>query len=161
MHICKVNNCDKSAERSDHGRLGLCRSHYYSYNKYGDPLIQKKARDGEWRGCKIDDCNNSYHAKGYCLKHANSILYREQNNRRNRIKRAKYGRGDRKRLLPLLIARDGATCRFCGTTSDLTVDRIFPGKYGGEYRLDNCQLLCVSCNSRKSAKWNLFAFAKI
>ena len=31
----------------------------------------------------------------------------------------------------------------------LEVDRIVPGVLGGEYTLDNCQLVCPSCNKIK------------
>jgi hypothetical protein len=51
-----------------------------------------------------------------------------------------------------LIKRDGATCRTCGTANGLTVDHVRAKINGGTNELDNLQLLCLSCNSRKAAE---------
>ena len=48
--------------------------------------------------------------------------------------------------------RDNFTCKHCGKRTNLSVDHIFPESKGGEATLDNCQTLCMSCNSRKGAK---------
>lgn len=42
-------------------------------------------------------------------------------------------------------------CNHCGTADDLTVDHIIELEDGGEpYALDNLQVLCRSCNTRKT-----------
>ncbi len=51
-----------------------------------------------------------------------------------------------------LIERDGYVCKICGATKKLTVDHIIPVTKGGKNTLENCQLLCKSCNSRKGAR---------
>lgn len=51
-----------------------------------------------------------------------------------------------------LLARDGAVCRYCGSLDDLTVDHRQPIVTGGSDELDNLQILCRSCNSRKGAR---------
>jgi len=51
-----------------------------------------------------------------------------------------------------LILRDGPKCKTCGTTQNLTVDHIVPIYYGGTNDLDNLQILCKSCNSRKGIR---------
>lgn len=47
-------------------------------------------------------------------------------------------------------------CQGCGsielTADRLSLDRVFPGRLGGRYVEGNCQLLCTSCNSRKSTR---------
>lgn len=48
-----------------------------------------------------------------------------------------------------LVIRDGGYCAKCGRTERLTVDHIVPLAKGGENDLDNMQILCKSCNSRK------------
>lgn len=48
--------------------------------------------------------------------------------------------------------RDGRACRECGSTSDLTLDHIYPYSLGGEDTLDNLRTLCRSCNSTKGAR---------
>ena len=45
--------------------------------------------------------------------------------------------------------RDGGECQECGTTEDLTIDHIIPRTKNGPTELDNLQLLCRTCNSRK------------
>lgn len=50
-----------------------------------------------------------------------------------------------------LIPREGA-CLICGSCSNLTIDHIIPLSKGGTNELDNLQILCRSCNSKKGAK---------
>lgn len=52
-------------------------------------------------------------------------------------------------LRPTLLARDGHACKVCGSTIDLCIDHIVPVSKGGGDELDNLQVLCRSCNSRK------------
>ena len=51
-----------------------------------------------------------------------------------------------------LVLRDGPHCKACGTTDNLTVDHIIPMSRGGSDDIDNLQLLCRRCNSRKGAR---------
>ena len=70
----------------------------------------------------------------------------------------KEGTKKKKELLKLVryITQEGA-CDGCGTEfqfSDLTLDRIKPGKAKGEYVLPNVQLMCGPCNNRKGANYD-------
>lgn len=56
------------------------------------------------------------------------------------------------KMLPEIAKHDGTLCRHCGATQKLTVDRIIPRSRGGTNDLDNLQLLCRACNSRKGAR---------
>jgi 5-methylcytosine-specific restriction endonuclease McrA len=52
-----------------------------------------------------------------------------------------------------VFARDGRQCRYCGSDEEpLHIDHIIPRKAGGTHDLDNLQVLCKSCNLRKSSK---------
>lgn len=57
-----------------------------------------------------------------------------------------------------LAARDGAKCRYCHATDNLHIDHINPvSKYQNRgfndvNEIDNLQLLCQSCNLKKSNK---------
>lgn len=51
-----------------------------------------------------------------------------------------------------LAKRNGEYCQWCGATSGLSVDHIIAVANGGGNELDNLQLLCRSCNSRKGAR---------
>lgn len=44
------------------------------------------------------------------------------------------------------------TCCFCGAKSRLEIDHIQPVSKGGEDKMSNYQVLCKSCNSKKSNK---------
>jgi hypothetical protein len=46
--------------------------------------------------------------------------------------------------------RDGFQCQHCNATKDLAIDHIKPLILGGSNDLDNLQILCRTCNSRKS-----------
>lgn len=48
--------------------------------------------------------------------------------------------------------RDGFRCRRCGGADDLQLDHVNPISKGGTNDPDNLQLLCASCNLRKSAR---------
>lgn len=55
------------------------------------------------------------------------------------------------RLRDIVLARDGAVCRWCGSTEDLTIDHIVPRILGGPTDPTNLQVLCRACNSSKGA----------
>ena len=48
--------------------------------------------------------------------------------------------------------RDGGKCVQCGSNEDLEYDHIIPHSKGGANTYRNIQLLCESCNRKKSAK---------
>ncbi|MDQ2727533.1 MAG: HNH endonuclease [Actinomycetota bacterium] len=52
-------------------------------------------------------------------------------------------------LRAALLQRDEHVCLRCGATDHLTGDHIIPVSRGGQTTLDNLQLLCQSCNSKK------------
>lgn len=52
-------------------------------------------------------------------------------------------------LRETIIARDGACCKRCGATEDLTIDHIFPRSIGGTHAPANLRVLCRSCNSAR------------
>ncbi len=47
--------------------------------------------------------------------------------------------------------RDGGKCRHCGATAELQFDHVIPVAMGGSSEPENLQVLCGSCNRRKSA----------
>jgi hypothetical protein len=63
-----------------------------------------------------------------------------------------YFNKHRKSAYQALVERDGEYCRHCGKTKNLTVDHILAIANGGGNELENLQLLCKSCNSRKGTK---------
>lgn len=56
----------------------------------------------------------------------------------------------RKEFLTTLKKRDGSFCRSCRSESGLTIDHEDPLILGGFSVLDNLQLLCGFCNTRKN-----------
>lgn len=53
------------------------------------------------------------------------------------------------RLTAQVFERDGKVCAACGATENLTLDHIEPLAAGGTNDLENLQVLCQPCNSRK------------
>ena len=50
----------------------------------------------------------------------------------------------------MVYARDGGSCRCCGSSSNLEYDHITPFSCGGSSDASNIQLLCFQCNRSKS-----------
>lgn len=48
------------------------------------------------------------------------------------------------------ILSEVLSCMYCGATSDLCIDHIFPPSRGGNSDLVNLTRSCVSCNSMKN-----------
>ena len=48
-----------------------------------------------------------------------------------------------------VFARDGWTCQYCGSRSNLTVDHVIPRSKGGASTWENIVASCASCNRRK------------
>jgi 5-methylcytosine-specific restriction protein A len=67
-------------------------------------------------------------------------------------KRSGY-KGQRwQRLRQRVLERDGYRCRECGRWGN-QVDTIVPVRMGGaQFDMENCQALCHSCHSKKTAR---------
>jgi 5-methylcytosine-specific restriction endonuclease McrA len=48
-----------------------------------------------------------------------------------------------------VFARDGWTCQYCGSRSNLTVDHVIPKSKGGSSSWENIVASCAPCNRRK------------
>jgi 5-methylcytosine-specific restriction endonuclease McrA len=64
-----------------------------------------------------------------------------------------------KRPLPVLrlsrhsiLARDGYTCQYCGSTRELTIDHVIPRWMGGPHTWENLVACCRKCNLKKGDK---------
>jgi hypothetical protein len=86
--------------------------------------------------------------KGYWHKECQSWPFRVTKADILARRRSEFDRKS-KMIRKVLIQRDGERCKFCGTTDKLTIDHIVSIYQGGSDDLDNLQLLCSSCNSRK------------
>lgn len=59
------------------------------------------------------------------------------------------------RIFMKIGRRDGFSCSLCGADKDLTIDHIIPVSRGGNNNIDNLQILCRSCNSKKSTHYEV------
>ena len=48
--------------------------------------------------------------------------------------------------------RTGQICNYCGSKNNLTLDHIFPKKFGGKDDAENLIFACKTCNSSKGKK---------
>ncbi len=69
------------------------------------------------------------------------------------MKRPKATASKTVRLRWEVVKRDGAFCKACGSTDDLTLDHIRPRSKGGTDALANLQILCQPCNNAKGDSW--------
>ncbi len=66
---CKINNCNGIAGLSGTA-LGLCRSHYKRYHRYGNPEVELRKVDS-WKGqtCHYVGCDREIYGLGLCSMH--------------------------------------------------------------------------------------------
>lgn len=76
------------------------------------------------------------------------VLLSSSHNRRKRIPIKRY-----RETLKKLLKKYNFRCVICETAESLTIDHIRPVSKGGTDDLNNLQILCKSCNSKKGAKW--------
>lgn len=79
------------------------------------------------------------------------ILYQQclssTHNRKNRKQITNY-----KKMLNKLLHKYNFTCVYCGAKKKLTVDHIIPVSRNGTDDINNLQIACKNCNSRKGNK---------
>jgi len=90
-----------------------------------------------------------------------SLLKQRVDSEKNRIQYLKSHKKRRtdadtytknKKVRGSVFERDGKKCKACNSTKDLTLDHIIPVSKDGTNRISNLQILCRSCNSKKSNK---------
>ena len=59
------------------------------------------------------------------------------------------------RLRNEVLSRDNYQCAFCKSKEHLSIDHIKPEALGGKTILENLQVLCRSCNSKKGIKYEI------
>ena len=61
---------------------------------------------------------------------------------------------DYRRARLKVLARDGYTCMYCGSSDELTVDHVLSIKHHPELAMDmeNMVIACKSCNSSKGSR---------
>ncbi len=103
-------------------------------------------------GCYIDLIEEIYNMAGKGdggLIHLTfKTLLTTSHNRSKRVRIAKY-----KDVLKELKHKYNFSCVHCGTKNNLTIDHIKPVSKGGRNNIENLQLLCKSCNSKKRNKY--------
>lgn len=88
-------------------------------------------------------------------------IFREYENYREQWTRTRAHMNEQRRMSKpkhrdFLLAvgmRDGVFCRECDSVENLQLDHKIPVSRGGYSVLENFQLLCFSCNSKKGAKY--------
>lgn len=114
------------------------------------------------------DCNLPYQStkanKGKCKVCARKLsrLPSRKNKSRDHIERAKKKGVIYERINPESIyKRDGYKCKSCSCIvvksktyqpNQATIDHVIPISKGGSHTIDNVVTMCMSCNSKKSAK---------
>lgn len=122
-----------------------CESNYFSKEdiKYAKELLENKHfwnidyfwSDEEKRTVKRHIAQSESHYK-------NIESYEYRRNEANAFITNKKVRAD-------IFRRDGKKCKKCGSTEKISIDHIIPIASGGDNSIENLQVLCVSCNSKK------------
>lgn len=92
-----------------------------------------------------------YNISKYCWWWIIHIIYKDllesSHNRKNRIQIRNY-----RKILSELKHKYNFMCVFCWSKDNLTIDHIYPVSRWWTDEIDNLQILCKSCNSKKSNK---------
>lgn len=83
-----------------------------------------------------------------------SKAYREYINSYEYRKRIAKQYTSNRKIRATVFDRDGKVCKHCGGTTSLSLDHIVPVSRGGGNTLENIQVLCKPCNSKKGNKIN-------
>lgn len=59
----------------------------------------------------------------------------------------------------IIFKTHGNKCLCCGKSGDIGIDHIIPIAHGGDNNIDNLQILCRYCNSKKG-KHNIIDYRK-
>ena len=94
-------------------------------------------------------------------RRANDPEYRKRLNAQTRDRVSRMGGRGYRRLSRRLDADQDNLCRYCGERmhDDVTVDHIYPVHLGGGDEIENLQAVHSACNSRKRARYDIFAMA--
>lgn len=101
--------------------------------------------------CIISLSEEIYKISKYCWGWIIHIIYKSMiesnHNRKNRVQIKWY-----KEILEKLKHKYNFSCVQCNSKDELTIDHIFPVSKWWSDDINNLQILCKSCNSRKSNK---------
>ncbi len=154
--------------RAGHGKVcsKKCRSEHFKTIPRTEEWIRKssiaqKGRPGmrgpdnpKWKGgyefCyrqRIKDGRKAAQCRKYRSKHPEKVREWYQNRRGKKVGRLPNG------TVAGLLIKQGNRCAACKKKlGRYHVDHIEPISKGGKHKADNVQILCPSCNVRKSAK---------
>lgn len=80
------------------------------------------------------------------------LWHRQAVSRHVKVQRRIQSR-NRAKLFDALVLRDGKSCGYCNSRRRLLIDHVRPLVRGGLTEMCNLQLLCFSCNSKKSDRF--------
>ncbi len=102
--------------------------------------------------CYIDLVPAIYKMAGHGDGGLVHIIFKESLQSNNNRKHRTQIRGYRE-ILKELLTKYKFSCVLCTSKNDLTIDHIKPVSKGGSDEINNLQIMCRSCNSKKGATW--------
>jgi hypothetical protein len=113
------------------------------------------ARAAQWLG-EPDDFYAALKASGFVEADGSLHDWAAYAGRRlDRRKLSNEWQRARRRVLPIVLARDGYICQICGEPvllEELSLDHVYPKSRGGAHTKENLRVVHRRCNSRKGAR---------
>ena len=146
---------------------GMSRKEYHEAKKLqsSEPVSVGTIDSGRQKGKSLWWYEDEFYVEndGYTSEEVQLLLWEREQRRKSRFQRLKKEmlseralEGARRERIPedvriFVWRRDEGRCVQCGSQENLEFDHIIPGSKGGSNTARNIQLLCETCNRRKSA----------
>ena len=100
---------------------------------------------------KCERCLKIIRSKGirWCSQRCSKLGLKALYKKRKRLFVNGYNRSYKGNMRTIAFKKSGGRCKTCTTTKNLTINHIIPKVVGGKNKIDNFEVMCLSCNIKE------------